>query len=219
MDNLTEDLLEEYGGYEQNNLIKMCNEEVLEENESQLLQSSKYFDINSIKEFINANKDSFTVFSLNTQSVNAKFEELMILIELLRDQYNFHFSAICLQECWTSKNTDFKQFEIPHYKLIPQGFECTVRGGLLTYVHEEFTHTELKNKKKSPKNIWEFQKVEISGKRLQHKINLTNLYRPPRYNTNNATMEDFIKELSPHMDIFGKEKVQNYGYTEWAHVN
>jgi hypothetical protein len=209
MDNLTEDLLEEYGGYEQNNLIKMCNEEVLEENEPQLLQPSKYFDINSIKEFINANKDSFTVFSLNTQSVNAKFEELMILIELLRDQYNFHFSAICLQECWTSKNTDFKQFEIPHYKLIPQGFECTVRGGLLTYVHDEFTHTELKNKKKSPKNIWEFQKVEISGKRLQHKINLTNLYRPPRYNTNNATMEDFIKELSPHMDIFGKEKVQN----------
>ena len=94
MDNLTKDLLEEYGGYEPNNLIKMCNEDVLEENEPQLLQPSKYFDINSIKEFIDANKDSFTVFSLNTQSVNAKFEELMILLELLRDQYNFHFSAI-----------------------------------------------------------------------------------------------------------------------------
>ncbi len=160
-DQTAKELLDQHGGYEKNDLINVINEENLEESEPQLMEPSKYFDTSNIIEYINENKNSFTVFSLNTQSVNAKIEEIKILFEHLRDTYKFNFSAICLQECWISKNTDFSQFEIPHYNLVPQGQECTVRGGLLTYVHEEFTTTELKNKK-SPKNIWEFQKVEIS---------------------------------------------------------
>ena len=35
------------------------------------------------------------------------------------------------------------------------------------------------------------------------------MYRPPRFNTNNQTVSDFISEITPHMKTFGKESNNN----------
>ena len=207
MDNSTE-LLGQYGGLNQNSLLNQIEGTENEDNEPTLIQPSRYIDLSNIDDFIKNNRNSFTVLSLNTQSISAKFDELIIFLHTLHETNNFSFSAICLQECWLTKNTDFTQFEIPGYKLASLGQECSKRGGLLTYIHEEFSYKELKNSK-SAKNLWEFQRVEIKGKRLQNTINLINMYRPPRFNTNNQTVSDFISELTPHMKTFGKENINN----------
>ena len=207
MDNTTE-LLNQYGGLTQNSLLDQIEGTENEDNEPSLIQPSRYIDLSNIDDFIKNNKNSFTVLSLNAQSISAKFDELVIFLHTLQETNNFSFSAICLQECWLTKNTDFTQFALPGYKLASLGQECSKRGGLLTYIHDEFSFKELKNSK-SAKNLWEFQRVEIKGKRLKNTINLINMYRPPRFNTNNQTVSDFISEITPHMKTFGKESNNN----------
>ena len=51
-----------------------------------------------------------------------------------------YFGAICLQETWLSSDADVSLLHIPGYKLIHQGSKCTRHGGLIIYLHEEYTY-------------------------------------------------------------------------------
>ena len=108
MDNSTE-LLGQYGGLNQNSLLNQIEGTENEDNEPTLIQPSRYIDLSNIDDFIKNNRNSFTVLSLNVQSISAKFDELVIFLHILQKINNFSFSAICLQECWLTKNTDFTQ--------------------------------------------------------------------------------------------------------------
>ena len=52
--------------------------------------------------------------SLNCQSINAKFNELQIIIEEIN---NNPLSVICLQESWLKENSDFSLYKLANYKL------------------------------------------------------------------------------------------------------
>ena len=53
--------------------------------------------------------DEFCILSLNIQSLNAKFDELVILLHSLT---NCKFSAICIQETWLTDKSDLSLFKI-----------------------------------------------------------------------------------------------------------
>ena len=160
--NIEEELLQEFGGTSPNNLLEIVKENTVEDEEPMLLQSSTYLDLDTIETFINANRNNFTIFSVNIQSLNAKFTELTILIKYLNERFKFNFSVICLQECWITEEMDKSQLTIPNYKLVPKGKECCGHGGLATYVYDEYKGKEINFYKKSPYKLWEGQFVTIT---------------------------------------------------------
>jgi exonuclease III len=206
--NLKECLLAEFGGVEENDLMVLTNTNELDENEPRFLQASSYIDMDTILEYVNTNKNNFSIMSVNIECINTKFEELLTTIAFLKESKHFSFSVICLQECWLQDDTeeDVTQFQIPGYKLLAQKQQCSKKGGLMCYVHEEFTPKDTKKFNHSPKRLWEAQSITITGKRLTNKINIINTYRPPRNNNDNETVADFLNEFEPYITRQTKEK-------------
>ncbi len=77
-------------------------------------------------------KNTFTIFSTNRQSINAKIVELRLSIEHLKT-FNFMLSVICIQESWLSEGADTSLIQLEWYKCIPQGKCCNSKGGLTLY--------------------------------------------------------------------------------------
>ena len=89
-----------YLGSNQNNCLNNLRHI---KNKTQLIHHSSYYDIDKFHLLANSNTDKFNILIGNTQSINAKFDELEIFVELL-NTINFKFSIICLQETWKSEN-------------------------------------------------------------------------------------------------------------------
>ena len=60
------------------------------------------------------------MLSLNIQSLNSKFDTLLVILSYLNDN-NIKIDAICLQETWLSNGQDASVFSIPGYQLIHLG--------------------------------------------------------------------------------------------------
>ena len=114
-----------------------------------------------------------------------------------------YFGAICLQETWLSSDADVSLLHISGYKLIHQGSKCTRHGGLIIYIHEEYTY-KLRNIY-TQSDIWEGLFIDVSGQNLRQPITIGNIYKPPHSNNNNANIERFIEEISPIINRLQKE--------------
>ena len=205
-----DEILNEFGGLSPNNLLEIMNQsqdqvEDDDDNDPKILKSSNYIDLDTIDSFVKNNRNCFTIFSVNIECLNSKFNELVNLIKYLKEIHNFQFSAICLQECWLDED-DVSDFEINDYQIISQKRQCSSKGGLVTYIYKDFTGTDTKLLKKSEKRIWEAQSVTIKGKQLEKQVHLINFYRPPRYNNNNSTLDDFVNEIDPYLVKHSKYK-------------
>ena len=66
---------------------------------------SQYVDISEIQSIFQNSPNEFLILTLNIQSVNAKFDNLYPVIANLASQ-GLYFGAICLQETWTSSDSD-----------------------------------------------------------------------------------------------------------------
>ena len=69
------------------------------EDELNVLKPSGYYSIETLPIQLK-NRNNFNVLSLNAQSINAKFDCLLALIEVAKHQ-GISFQAICIQESWT----------------------------------------------------------------------------------------------------------------------
>ena len=93
-----------------------------------------------MKSYLQNNRNNFTVFTLNVQSLNSKFSEIQSLIsDLSKD--NLLFDAICFQETWLHTNDDVGIFHLPAYNIIHKGKICCGHGGLVIYLNNRYTHT------------------------------------------------------------------------------
>ena len=64
--------------------------------------------------------------SSNCQSINAKFNELQIIVGEIN---NNPLRVICLQEGWLKENRDFSLYNLANYQLINQfRTECSDHG-------------------------------------------------------------------------------------------
>ena len=78
--------------------------------------------------------------STNNACLNAKFDELSIFIQDLT-QNGLFFSAICLQESWLSQDDDISMYQLDGYTCIYERRKCSSKGGLVIYLHENFTYS------------------------------------------------------------------------------
>ena len=163
---------------------------------------SRYICLSNIKSIFRKNPNDFLIMSLNVQSIHAKFSNIFPIISSLSAS-GLYFGAICLQETWLADDADLSLLQLPGYKIIHQGKKCTRSGGLIIYLNEKFS---FKNRKLYDKStIWEGQFIEVNGHNLRRPMVIGNIYRPPHHNNNNDSIDNFITELSPILDILQKE--------------
>ena len=94
-----------------------------------------------------------------------------------------YFSAICVQEARINKHTNCKVLNLSQYELIPQPQSVSSKGGLVIYLHQDFSfydRTQELHKKSS--RIFEGQFIDVYGPAIQNKVTIANIYRPPRNN-------------------------------------
>ena len=115
---------------ENQNLLDILNEGNIEwdDDESPLFKHSPYYDFNKLITLLQAKNEKFTIMSINIQSLQAKFDELKILTEILQDA-QCSFTAICVQETWLSKDSNLSLLKLPGY-LISEGKSSSLHGGV-----------------------------------------------------------------------------------------
>ena len=71
----------------------------------------------------------------------------------------------------------------------------------MVYLHKQFQY-HIRDMY-VPNNLWEGQFLDITGKNLQRKVTLCNVYRPPR--DRNEDIERFLTDLSPCISTLSDE--------------
>ena len=79
------------------------------------------------------NTKTFTVLSLNTQLLPAKFTDITLFIDELRT-HNCYVDVINFQETWITNNTNYADFNIYGYTMYVQPSTCSTHSGLITYI-------------------------------------------------------------------------------------
>ena len=193
--NTDKHFLQQLGGIENNSLVNIINPN-LDENENNepiLISHSSYYDHDSLISTLTRNKNQFSILSTNIQCISAKFDELKIFIETLK-QSNLEFSAICIQETWLAEGADISQIQLEGYTCISQGYSCTSKGGLIIYLNKRFQY--LDKNKLTGYNTWEGQVIQVKkGEYLAKPVLIGNIYRPPRDLIENYN--EFMDEITP----------------------
>ena len=193
-----QNVLEHFGGVNANSLCQLLN--INDDNDHQddvpnIMQISSYYDDDSLNNLFKDKVNSFSILSLNCQSINANFDKLNIKVQQLKSN-GYKFSAICLQETWLSSDSDTSLFKIDGYKLTSHGKMCSSHGGLAIYINEKFNFSTIDLNINS--QIWEGQFIEIENIESNKSLILGNVYRPPN-NTNNL-YQSFTNEFIPILE-------------------
>ena len=70
------------------------------------MKLSFYYDDDSLNKLFKGKSDSFSILGLNCQYLNAKFDQISIMVQQLKSK-GYEFDAICLQETWLSDGRIF----------------------------------------------------------------------------------------------------------------
>ena len=186
---LTGSILSNYGGDANcsllhllalNNPPDVINEPILE-------TPSYYYDIEHLRNVQPLNR-SFSVFSLNIQSIHAKIDQIKIFINEL-SEINIAFDILCFQETWLSTHSDTSLIQLDGYKLITQSHSSSAHGGLAIYVKINYKYEIYKS---ITHPLWEGLLVKIyNGSK---NIVIGNIYRPPH--NLNENFISFFEEFS-----------------------
>ena len=157
-----------------------------------LLTHSPYYDneklINTLKEKLN----SFKIYSINCQSLNAKLDELKVYIEMLNIE-GCKFDALCLQEVWLDGDINTSVYKIDGYNFILKGRNKSRHGGLAIYLDEKYNY-QLLQSRIPILGEWEEQFIEVET--CKAKLVIGNIYRLPRETqTDHKTFFDEFSEL------------------------
>ena len=137
-----EEIMRNFGVLIKSSLITTFDQNDDDDDDENLpsFSQSKFLESKNMEQFMTANKDKFSLLSLNVDSINRKFPHIsMFLKDLLAK--NLYFSAICIQEARIGDDTDSLAYDLPDYKLEPQGRRCSEKGGFIIYVHTDYKYT------------------------------------------------------------------------------
>ena len=100
---ITDDFFKYKGGILRNDLNTLLD---IEHTNGSIPNKTKYYNSADLSYFIKTHNNKLSVFSLNVNSLNCKFDELNILVNHLADS-NVQIKIICTQETTRlSSNTD-----------------------------------------------------------------------------------------------------------------
>ena len=205
MNDINNDILKTIGGIDRNDLKNILEEfDITKEVTQEHFSTSNYFDFEGAVKILSAQHSKLTVLTLNIEGLHAKFDKLTAFLDLLSDN-DIHLDVINLQETWLSEPdiTNYDIFNIPGYKLIPQGRKCGKKGGLVIYLKENYSYS-IRNIYKESKH-WEGLFVDISAENLPKKVTIANIYRPPRDNYSNTSIDQFLNPISQIINILKNE--------------
>lgn len=159
--------------------------------EPHVFTSSPYWNVTETANHLKSTPNAFTVFSINSQSIRAKFNLLKIFIHEL-DLMNCSFSAICIQESWLDDNTDTSPIILENYTIINQPCRISKHSGLLIYLRKDYNYKTIKT---PLHDSWEDLFIEITRNELTN-ILLGNIYRPPPAKEPTSALKKFTNEFS-----------------------
>jgi hypothetical protein len=192
----TGDILQHFGGMSKNNLLAILESTDDLESCISMISESPYVDTENICDYIKSFSHTCSLLSLNIQSLNSKYNQLQILVQLLSDA-GIAISVICLQETWLTDPSYISLFPLKDYTPVVLPATCSTHGGLVIYIHNTFTF-DIRNLY-SPSKIWEGLFVDIFHESVENKLTVCNIYRPPR--SRNDEIQLFLDEFMPVVDV------------------
>jgi len=179
-------------------------ENVLENNEPTIYLMSPYYEQDGFVRLLQNKTSCINVLSLNCQSLNAKYEELKVYLDIYNNGSQKIF-ALCLQETWLAADADLSHLQIPGYTLISKGKSCSAHGGVAIYLDEKVSYRDL-NIYGNP-DTWDglFLEITLGDENTESKkIILGNIYRPPRQAV--VGIDTFSNEINSILHIFENTK-------------
>ena len=175
--------LRNIGNSVDNSLVTIYEQTLTEtEEEPQLLNNSPYMTNEIIKDTMLSKRNVFKCLSMNVQSLNAKIDQLKIMLENISENGTC-FDAILLQETWLSNINDVSLLQLEGYTLISQPYRITTHGGLAMYLKDNLQYEVLDiNDVLSEIYETQFLKVKLTNNSA---VTIGNIYRPPRDNSDN----------------------------------
>ena len=175
------------------------------EDEVANIKLSEYTDKNTLSESLQSAKISLSILSLNSQSLNAKFDDFQIAIEQLNR--NNQISVICIQETWLYSDSPTSLFDLPNYQLISRGKYCSNHGGLITYIQYDFNWEPVSIKDQT--TGWENLLAKLShNSQNSKKYIVGNIYRLPSETVND--LQTFNDEFLETLEILQFKRLQVY---------
>ena len=174
-----------------NSLTHLLNTD--DNEELNVIRHSPYISDDQLLQYRSITQNGLSVFSLNCQSLHAKFDYIKLLIETFQLK-NCALQVVCLQETWVSSDTDLSLYMIPGYHLISTSHYASSHGGLIMYLSKKWDYSIKTCDTTS--NIWERQIVEIFNPNAsqRRKIIVGNIYRPPNNSRENFNI--FINKFN-----------------------
>ena len=199
-----------FGAVEANSRYSLCNliegryQELMEENnEPVLLDISPYYENDSFVHLANSNQDKFIILSLNCQSLNAKFNELRLYVELYAENLCSP-TVICLQETWLHENSDISLLQLPGYQLVWRPRSCSAHGSVAFYFLDYLSYTVVNVFENTTSWDGLFIEVELGSERPgfpKENLIVGNIYRPPNSNIYSITsFTDDIQQIFRDLD-------------------
>ena len=162
--------------------------------------TSQYYDINELKDFLKTNQKKLTIFSLNIQSLNSKFDIFSQLIDELYIE-KLEFSILCLQEAQLSPGRNYEHLNLEKYGYNfiykPYSDQCSVKGGLAIYLKNYLCYNDVKMV--SHCQMWEGLFLNIKVNKYDAPIIIGNIYRPPKNNNCHNSIDNFLKEFKTEL--------------------
>ena len=197
-DNNRNAFIDDGGLSKSTSLTHLLNEnENMDSDNIEVIEHSPYYSDADFQSLLKLN-NTLSIMSLNSQSINAKFNEIQLFIDRINTSGSL--GILCLQESWTDINEDISLFELPGYTLHHQGKQCCKHGGLFVYVHNRYKVEPLNINFQSTK--WEGYCLKVSQTHPypKHYV-IANLYRPPYetiddFNLFNAEFDTFVSKIS-----------------------
>ena len=174
-----------------NSLTHLLNEyNTPTDDEVNLISNSLFYSEDQFID-IHSHRTGLSILSLNIRSINANYTEFKLFID--RVNSNNPLSVICLNECWLEATHNMSDFYLPGYSLFHTTEKCCGHGGLMIYVHDQFSAKPLKINEDI--HGWERQCIQLSHKSKNSKVyTICNIYKPP-----NQIADDFhtfVREYS-----------------------
>lgn len=163
--------------------------------EPKLFSPSTYVDTNGLITQTSS-KSSLNVISLNCQSLNAKFDQLQILLYILISA-SCDLHVLCLQESWLNSDSDTSLLQIDGYEMLHKPQKISKHGGLVMYVRKDLHYKLLPS---VPSTIFESQIIELHFN--NRPIVIGNFYRPPKAARENEAIATFTDEFKGVLETF-----------------
>ena len=196
------DILQNYGGTKKNSLNKFLSSEEID-TDLDLSSSSPYVNIDGLPNYLSEVKDNLSFFTLNTQSLPAKYDKIKIALEYWLHEKSTSFSTLNFTESWLKSdkegNVDTTNFPLEGYQVYAAGATCSSHGGVISYVKEDLeVHVELKHGSRFFDGIF----LSVKGEGIKPFL-LCNIYRAPRNDV--GSIGSFLNEFKPIMQTFEKK--------------